>query len=142
MRTIHACDSVIGLATSCRPISAHIFNLAPYLAVDRRERRRVLRSAALRSHNPPNAAAPPEYLSRFVRGRHSRSPKDCLRRRDRAAIAFVLARQYERVDSVARSEEWAEARSGLMLQDIVPVELTNYGIQLQYEREAMTGRRF
>jgi hypothetical protein len=65
-----------------------------------------------------------------------------LRRRDRAAIAFVLARQYERVDNVARSEEWAEARSGLMLQDIVPVELTSYGIQLQYEREAMTGRRF
>jgi hypothetical protein len=142
MRTIHACESVIGLATSCRPISAHIFNLAPYLAVDRRERWRVLRSAALRSHNPPNAAAPPEYLSRFVRGRHSRSPKDCLRRRDRAAIAFVLVRQYERVDNVARSEEWAEARSGLMLQDIVPVELTSYGIQLQYEREAMTGRHF
>jgi hypothetical protein len=65
-----------------------------------------------------------------------------LRRRDRAAIAFVLVRQYERVDNVARSEEWAEARSGLMLQDIVPVELTSYGIQLQYEREAMTGRRF
>ena len=142
MRTIHACESVIGLATSCRPISAHIFNLAPYLAVDRGERWRVLRSAALRSHNPPNAAAPPEYLSRFVRGRHSRSPKDCLRRRDRAAIAFVLARQYERVDNVARSEEWGEPRSGLVLQDIVPVEVTNYGIQLQYEREAMTGRRF
>src|SRR5262245_30306943 len=142
MRTIHACESVIGLATSCRPISAHIFNLAPCLAVDRGERWRVLRSAALRSHNPPNAAAPPEYLSRFVRGHHSRSPKNRFRPRDRAAIAFVLARQYERVDNVARSEEWAEARSGLMLQDIVPVELTSYGIQLQYEREAMTGRRF
>src|SRR5262245_17325848 len=30
MRTIHACESVIGLATSCRPISAHLFNLAPF----------------------------------------------------------------------------------------------------------------
>jgi hypothetical protein len=27
---------------------------------------------------------------------------------------------------VARSEEWAQARSGLMLQDIVPVELASY----------------
>ena len=38
--------------------------------------------------------------------------------------------------NVARSDEWAEARSGLMLQDIVPIEPTSYGIQLQYEREA------
>jgi ABC-type phosphate/phosphonate transport system substrate-binding protein len=38
--------------------------------------------------------------------------------------------------NVARSDEWAEARSGLMLQDIVPIEMGNYGVQLQYEREA------
>ena len=38
--------------------------------------------------------------------------------------------------NVARSDEWAEARSGLMLQDIVPIELASYGVQLQYEREA------
>jgi ABC-type phosphate/phosphonate transport system substrate-binding protein len=38
--------------------------------------------------------------------------------------------------NVARSDEWAAARSGLMLQDIVPVELESYGVQLQYEREA------
>jgi ABC-type phosphate/phosphonate transport system substrate-binding protein len=38
--------------------------------------------------------------------------------------------------NVARSDEWAEARSGLMLQDIVPIEMANYGVQLQYEREA------
>jgi hypothetical protein len=37
---------------------------------------------------------------------------------------------------VARSNEWAETRAGLMLQDIVPVELASYGVQLQYEREA------
>ena len=38
--------------------------------------------------------------------------------------------------NVARSDEWAQARAGLMLQDIVPVELESYGVQLQYEREA------
>jgi ABC-type phosphate/phosphonate transport system substrate-binding protein len=38
--------------------------------------------------------------------------------------------------NVARSDEWAQARSGLMLQDIVPIELKSYGVQLQYEREA------
>jgi hypothetical protein len=38
--------------------------------------------------------------------------------------------------NVARSGEWAQARSGLMLQDIVPVEPASYGVQLQYEREA------
>ena len=38
--------------------------------------------------------------------------------------------------NVARSDEWAQARAGLMLQDIVPVEIESYGVQLQYEREA------
>jgi hypothetical protein len=38
--------------------------------------------------------------------------------------------------NVARSDEWAQARAGLMLQDIVPVELASYGVQLQFEREA------
>jgi ABC-type phosphate/phosphonate transport system substrate-binding protein len=38
--------------------------------------------------------------------------------------------------NVARSGEWAGVRSGLMLQDIVPVEMASYGVQLQYEREA------
>ena len=38
--------------------------------------------------------------------------------------------------NVARSDEWAAARSGLMLQDIVPIELESYGVQLQYERDA------
>jgi ABC-type phosphate/phosphonate transport system substrate-binding protein len=38
--------------------------------------------------------------------------------------------------NVARSDEWAEARSGLMLQDIVPIEMTSYDVPLQYEREA------
>jgi ABC-type phosphate/phosphonate transport system substrate-binding protein len=39
---------------------------------------------------------------------------------------------------VARSDEWSEARSGLMLHDIVPIEIETYGVQLQYEREAST----
>jgi tripartite-type tricarboxylate transporter receptor subunit TctC len=38
--------------------------------------------------------------------------------------------------NVARSDEWAAARADLMLQDIVPIELASYGVQLQYEREA------
>jgi ABC-type phosphate/phosphonate transport system substrate-binding protein len=38
--------------------------------------------------------------------------------------------------NVARSDEWGEARAGLMLQDIVPIELASYGVQLQYERDA------
>jgi ABC-type phosphate/phosphonate transport system substrate-binding protein len=38
--------------------------------------------------------------------------------------------------NVARSDEWTEVRSGLMLQDIVPIEMASYGVQLQYEREA------
>ena len=38
--------------------------------------------------------------------------------------------------NVARSDEWAQARAGLMLQDIVHVELESYSVQMQYEREA------
>jgi hypothetical protein len=38
--------------------------------------------------------------------------------------------------NVARSDESAEERSGLMLQDIVPTELASYRVQLQYQREA------
>jgi hypothetical protein len=33
-------------------------------------------------------------------------------------------------------QQVTEVRSGLMLQDIVPIELTSYGVQLQYEQEA------
>jgi ABC-type phosphate/phosphonate transport system substrate-binding protein len=40
--------------------------------------------------------------------------------------------------NVARSDEWAEVRAGLMLQDILPIEMASYGIQLQYEREAQS----
>jgi hypothetical protein len=38
--------------------------------------------------------------------------------------------------NVARSDECAEERSGLMLQDVVPTELASYRVQLRYEREA------
>jgi ABC-type phosphate/phosphonate transport system substrate-binding protein len=40
------------------------------------------------------------------------------------------------LSNVARAPEWADARAGLMLLDIVPVEIDAYSIQLQYEREA------
>lgn len=38
--------------------------------------------------------------------------------------------------AVARSAEWAEARAGLMLSDIVPIEAEKYSVQLRYEAEA------
>ena len=40
------------------------------------------------------------------------------------------------LSNVARSPEWAEARAGLMLRDIVPVDPATYACQLAYEREA------
>jgi ABC-type phosphate/phosphonate transport system substrate-binding protein len=40
------------------------------------------------------------------------------------------------LSNVARATEWADVRIGLMLRDIVPVEIDAYSIQLQYEREA------
>jgi hypothetical protein len=53
--------------------------------------------------------------------------------RDPAPLQHALR---QALRNVARSEECAAARSGLMLQDIVPIELESYGVQLQYEREA------
>ena len=38
--------------------------------------------------------------------------------------------------NVARSDEWTDVRSALMLQDIVPIEMASYAVQLQYERES------
>jgi ABC-type phosphate/phosphonate transport system substrate-binding protein len=38
--------------------------------------------------------------------------------------------------AVARSEEWASARSGLMLRDITPIDPERYQVQLTYEQEA------
>jgi ABC-type phosphate/phosphonate transport system substrate-binding protein len=38
--------------------------------------------------------------------------------------------------NVARAPEWADARAGLMLRDIVPVDPAIYATQLAYEREA------
>ena len=40
--------------------------------------------------------------------------------------------------NVARSDEWTKVRAGLMLQDIVPIEMASYAVQLQYEQEART----
>lgn len=37
---------------------------------------------------------------------------------------------------VARQPEWKDVRAGLMLRDIVPVDLMSYAVQLAYEREA------
>jgi ABC-type phosphate/phosphonate transport system substrate-binding protein len=38
--------------------------------------------------------------------------------------------------NVARSDEWSGVRAGLMLHDIVPIEMASYAVQLQYEQEA------
>jgi ABC-type phosphate/phosphonate transport system substrate-binding protein len=38
--------------------------------------------------------------------------------------------------NVARSDEWSGVRAGLMLHDIVPMEMASYAVQLQYEQEA------
>jgi ABC-type phosphate/phosphonate transport system substrate-binding protein len=38
--------------------------------------------------------------------------------------------------AVATSSEWADARAGLMLRDIVPIEAAEYEHLLEYEREA------
>jgi len=38
--------------------------------------------------------------------------------------------------AVACSDEWAAARAGLMLHDIVPIEAASYAVQLRYEQEA------
>ena len=40
--------------------------------------------------------------------------------------------------NVAHHPEWADARAGLMIEDIVPIEPSSYAIQLHYEREAET----
>ena len=42
----------------------------------------------------------------------------------------------EALFAVARAPEWAEARAGLMLRDIVPIEPASYEVQLRYEQEA------
>ena len=42
----------------------------------------------------------------------------------------------EALFAVARSEQWASERAGLMLRDIVPIEPASYQIQLTYEQEA------
>ena len=38
--------------------------------------------------------------------------------------------------AVASSPEWADARAGLMLRDIVPIDAAQYEVLLDYEREA------
>jgi ABC-type phosphate/phosphonate transport system substrate-binding protein len=38
--------------------------------------------------------------------------------------------------AVARHPAWRDVRAGLMLRDIVPVELASYTVQLRYQREA------
>ena len=68
------------------------------------------------------AATPPSPSIPFVTSIETPTPlQDALRQALRNA---------------ARSDEWAAARADLMLQDIVPIELASYGVQLQYEREA------
>ena len=38
--------------------------------------------------------------------------------------------------AVASSPEWADARAGLMLRDIVPIDAAKYEVLVDYEREA------
>lgn len=68
------------------------------------------------------AATPPSPSIPFVTS--SASP-DGLREQLQAALF-----------AVARDPAWRDVRAGLMLRDIVPVELASYTVQLRYEREA------
>ena len=61
------------------------------------------------------------------------------------SIPFVISssapedlkqRAREALFAVARSEQWAPERAGLMLRDIVPIDPASYEIQLAYEQEA------
>jgi ABC-type phosphate/phosphonate transport system substrate-binding protein len=47
-----------------------------------------------------------------------------------------VAQLQEALFAVARAPEWTEARAGLMLRDIVPIEPARYEVQLRYEQEA------
>jgi ABC-type phosphate/phosphonate transport system substrate-binding protein len=48
----------------------------------------------------------------------------------------LRARLQTALFTVARSAQWSDVRAGLMLRDIVPVEIASYGVQLRHEREA------
>jgi ABC-type phosphate/phosphonate transport system substrate-binding protein len=68
------------------------------------------------------AATPPSPAIPFVTG--IGTPPDVV-----AALRAALSR-------VARAPRWAEARAGLMIADILPVDPARYSIQMDYEREA------
>jgi len=68
------------------------------------------------------AATPPSPAIPFVTGSGT-SPEIV------AALRAALWR-------VARAPRWAEARAGLVIADILPVDPARYAIQLAYEREA------
>src|SRR5215831_14547014 len=69
------------------------------------------------------AATPPSPSIPFVT---SSATPDGLRERLQAALF-----------AVARDPAWSEVRAGLMLRDILPVDLASYAVQLRYEREAV-----
>jgi ABC-type phosphate/phosphonate transport system substrate-binding protein len=48
----------------------------------------------------------------------------------------LVAILQEALLAVARKPEWAAARAGLMLRDIVAIEPANYAVQMRYEQEA------
>jgi ABC-type phosphate/phosphonate transport system substrate-binding protein len=48
----------------------------------------------------------------------------------------LVAMLQEALFAVARKPEWAEARAGLMLRDIVAIEPARYEVQMRYEQEA------
>jgi ABC-type phosphate/phosphonate transport system substrate-binding protein len=54
-----------------------------------------------------------------------------------AAPDDLKATLRQALSNVAHAPEWAAARAGLMLQDIVPADIASYSSQLQYEQEAI-----
>jgi ABC-type phosphate/phosphonate transport system substrate-binding protein len=68
------------------------------------------------------AVTPPSPSIPFVT---SSSAPDGLKQRLREALF-----------AVARADQWADVRAGLMLRDIVPIDWASYQVQLTYEHEA------
>jgi ABC-type phosphate/phosphonate transport system substrate-binding protein len=53
-----------------------------------------------------------------------------------ATPADLKAKLQEALLAVARAPQWSDVRAGLMLRDIVPIDLATYAVQMRYEREA------
>ena len=82
----------------------------------RRHRPELASSTRVLAVTPPSPSIP------FVTS--SRTPED--------AVAILR----DALFAVARAEEWADERAGLMLRDVLAVDPASYEVQLRYEREA------